>query len=158
MNAEIQDQIIREGKRSSTDVYAYLESVRTIGEMMETINFLHKGRTGFFPMTSSLSHFQSQRATPDPNTMEIGTVNKSWDESEDEEHIYVFSKGKAKCFTGCFNYGADGHLGKDCSRSLTKCRECHWSQGDHKKACSKSRKIRATKEDTPKDKGKGKAT
>ena len=40
MNAKIRDQIIREGKRSSTYVYAYLESVRTIREMMETMNFL----------------------------------------------------------------------------------------------------------------------
>ena len=158
MNAEIRDQIIQEGKRSSTDVYAYLELVCTIGEMMETMNFLCKGRTGFFPMTSSSSHFQSQRTTPDLNIMDIGAVNESWDESEDEEHIDAFSKGKTKCFTRCFNCGADGHLSKDYSRPLTKCWECNWSRGDHKKTCSKSRKIRATKEDTPKDKGKDKAT
>ena len=158
MNAKMQDQIIREGKRSSTDVYAYLESVHTIGEMMETMNFLCKGRTGFFPMTSASSRFQSQRATPDLNTMDIGAVNESWDESEDEEHIDAFSKSKTKYFTGCFNCGADGHLGKDCSRSSTKCRECNWSQRDHKKTCSKSRKFRETEEDTSKDKGKGKAT
>ena len=96
MNAEIRDQIIQEGKKSSTDVYAYLESVRTIGEMMETMNFLHKGRTGIFPMAGTSSHFQSQRVTPDLNAMDIGTVNESWDESEDEEHIDAFSKGKAK--------------------------------------------------------------
>ena len=96
MNAEIRDQIIQEGKRSSTDVYAYLESVLTIREMMETMNFLHKGRTGFFPIASTLSRFQSQRVTPDPNTMDIGAVNKSWDESKDKEHIDAFSKGKAK--------------------------------------------------------------
>ena len=158
MNAEIQDQIIREGKRSSTDVYAYLESVRTIGEMMETMNFLRKGRTGFSPMAGTSSRFQSQRVTPDLNAMDIGAENESWNESEDEEHIDAFFKGKAKRFIGCFNCGADGHLSKDCSRPSTKCRECNWSQGDHKKTCSKSRKIRATKEKTPKDKGKGKAT
>ena len=79
---------------------------------METMNFLCKGRTGFFPMASTSSRFQSQRVTPDPNAMDIGTVNESWDESEDEEHIDAFSKGKAKCFTRCFNCGADGHLGK----------------------------------------------
>ena len=77
MNAEIRDQIIREGKRSSTDIYAYLELVRTIREMMETMNLLRKGRTGFFPMTGTLSRFQSQRVTPDPNAMDIGPVNKS---------------------------------------------------------------------------------
>ena len=60
MNSEIRDQIIQEGKRSSTDVYAYLEAVQTIGEMMEIMNFLHKRRTGFFPMASSSSPFQSQ--------------------------------------------------------------------------------------------------
>ena len=158
MNAKIQDQIIQEGKRSSTDVYAYLESVRTIGEMMETMNFLRKGRTGFFPMAGTSSRFQSQRVTPDLNAMDIGTVNESWDESENEEHIDAFFKGKAKRFTGCFNCGADGHLSKDCSRPSTKCRECNWSRGDHKKTCSKSRKIRATEEETPKDKGKDKAT
>ena len=77
MNAKIQDQIIQEGKRSSTDIYAYLESVHTIGEMMETMNFLHKERTGFFPMASASSCFQSQRTTPDPNAMDIGAVNES---------------------------------------------------------------------------------
>jgi hypothetical protein len=60
MNAEIRDQIVREGKRSSTDVHVYLEAVRTIGETMETMNFLRKGRTGFFPIAgSSSSRFQS---------------------------------------------------------------------------------------------------
>jgi hypothetical protein len=49
MNAEIRDQIVREGKRSSTDVHVYLEAVRTVGETMETMNFLRKGRTGFSP-------------------------------------------------------------------------------------------------------------
>ena len=109
-------------------------------------------------MAGTLSRFQSQRVTPDPNTMDIGAVNKSWDESEDEEHIDAFSKGKAEQFTGCFNCSADGHLSKDCSRPSTKCWECNWSWGDHKKTCSKSRKIKATKEETSKDKGKGKAT
>ena len=98
-----------------------------IGEMMETMNFLHKGRTSFFPITGSLSHFQSQRAIPDPNAMDISAVNEGWDESKDEEHIDAFSKGKAKCFTGCFNCGADGHLSKDCSRPSIKCCECNWS-------------------------------
>jgi hypothetical protein len=60
MNAEIRDQIVHEGKRSSTDVHVYLEAVRTIRETMETMNFLHKGRTGFFPIAgSSSSRFQS---------------------------------------------------------------------------------------------------
>ena len=94
---------------------------------METMNFLHKGRAGFFPIAGSSSCFQSQRVTPDPNTMDIGAVNESWDESKDEEHIDAFSKGKAKCFTRCFNCGADEHLGKDCSRPSTKCCECNWS-------------------------------
>ena len=94
---------------------------------METMNFLHKGRTGFFSIAGSSSRFQSQRVTPDPNTMDIGTVNKSWDKSEDEKHIDAFSKGKAKRFTRCFNYSADGHLGKDCSRPSTKCLGCTWS-------------------------------
>jgi hypothetical protein len=49
MNAEIRDQIVREGKRFSTDVHVYLEAVRTIGETIETMNFLRKGRTGFSP-------------------------------------------------------------------------------------------------------------
>jgi hypothetical protein len=53
MNAEIRDQIVREGKRSSTDVHVYLEAVRTIGETMETMNFLRKGRTDFFPIAGS---------------------------------------------------------------------------------------------------------
>jgi hypothetical protein len=62
MNAEIRDQIVREGKRSSTDVHIYLEAVRTMGETMETMNFLRKGRTGFFPIAgSSSSRFQSSR-------------------------------------------------------------------------------------------------
>jgi hypothetical protein len=51
MNAKIHDQIVREGKISSTDVHVYLEAVRTIGETMDTMNFLRKGRTGFFPIT-----------------------------------------------------------------------------------------------------------
>jgi hypothetical protein len=55
MNAEIHDQIVREGKRSSTDVHVYLEAVRTIGETMETMNFLRKKRTGFSPIASSSS-------------------------------------------------------------------------------------------------------
>jgi hypothetical protein len=62
MNAEIRDQIVQEGKRSSTDVHVYFEAVRTIGETMETMNFLRKGRTGFFPIAgSSSSRFQSSR-------------------------------------------------------------------------------------------------
>ena len=61
---------------------------------METMNFLRKGRTGFFPMASTSSCFQSQRVTPDLNAMDIGVVNENWDESEDEEHIDAFSKGK----------------------------------------------------------------
>jgi hypothetical protein len=91
--------------------------------------------------------------------MDIDALNEGWSNSDDEEHIDAFSKGKpAKCFTGCFNCGADGHLSKDCSRPSTKCRECNWSRGDHKKTCSKFRKIRAVEEETPKEKGKGKAT
>jgi hypothetical protein len=160
MNAEIRDQIVREGKRSSTDVHVYLEAVRTIGETMETMNFLRKGRTGFFPITGSSSlRFQSSRPTRDSNAMDIDALNETWSDSDDEEHIDAFSKGKpAKRFTGCFNCGADGHLGKDCSRPSTKCRECNWSRGDHKKTCSKFRKIRAVEEETPKEKGKAKAT
>ena len=43
--------------------------------------------------------------------MDIGAVNKSWDESEDEEHIDAFSKGKAKRFTGCLDhYSVPGTL------------------------------------------------
>jgi hypothetical protein len=160
MNAEICDQIVREGKRSSTDVHVYLEAVRTIGETMETMNFLRKGRTGFFPIAgSSSSRFQSSRPARDSNAMDIDALNESWSDSDDEEHIDAFSKGKpAKRFTGCFNCGAEGHLSKDCSRPSTKCRECNWSRGDHKKTCSKFRKIRAVKEETPREKGKGKAT
>ena len=52
---------------------------------METMNFLCKGRTGFFPIAGSSSHFQSQRAAPDPNAMDIGAVNETWDESKDED-------------------------------------------------------------------------
>jgi hypothetical protein len=160
MNAEIRDQIVREGKRSSTDVHVYLEAVRTIGETMETMNFLRKGRTGFFPIAgSSSSRFQSSRPARDSNAMDIDALNETWSDSDDEEHIDAFSKGKpAKRFTGCFNCGTDGHLGKDCSRPSTKYRECNWSRGDHKKTCSKFRKIRAVEEETSKEKGKGKAT
>jgi hypothetical protein len=79
MNAEIRDQIVREGKRSSTDVHVYLEAVRTIGETMETMNFLRKGRTGFFPITgSSSSRFQSNRPTRDSNAMDIDALNETW--------------------------------------------------------------------------------
>jgi hypothetical protein len=107
MNAEIRDQIVREGKRFSTDVHVYLEAVRTIGEIMETMNFLCKGRTGFFPIAgSSSSHFQSSRPARDSNAMDIDTLNETWSDSDDEEHIDAFSKGKlAKRFTGCFNCG-----------------------------------------------------
>jgi hypothetical protein len=127
MNIEIRDQIVCEGKRSSTNVHVYLEAVRTIGEIMETMNFLQKGRTGFFPIaSSSSSRVQSNRPVRDSHAMDIDALNESWSESDDEEHIDAFSKGKpAKCFTGCFNCSADGHLGKDCSRPSTKCRECN---------------------------------
>jgi hypothetical protein len=106
MNAEIHDQIVREGKRSSTYVHVYLEAVRTIGETMET---LRKGRTRFFPIAgSSSSRFQSNRPARDSNAMDIDALNESWSDSDDEEHIDAFSKGKpAKCFTVCFNCGAD---------------------------------------------------
>jgi hypothetical protein len=58
MNAKIHDQIVQEGKISSTDVHVYLEAVRTIGETMETMNFLRKGRTRFSPITvTDLSYF-----------------------------------------------------------------------------------------------------
>jgi hypothetical protein len=74
MNAKICDQIVREGKRSSTDVHVYLEAVRTIRETMETMNFLRKGRTGFFSIAcSSSSHFQSSRPARDSNAMDIDT-------------------------------------------------------------------------------------
>jgi hypothetical protein len=160
MNAEIRDQIVQEGKKSSTDVHVYLEAVRTIRETMGTMNFLHKGRTGFFPIAgSSSSHFQSNRPTHDSNAMDIDALNESWSDSDDEEHINAFSKGKpVKCFTGYFNCSTDGHLSKDCSGPLTKCQEYNWSRGDHKKTCSKFRKIRAVEDETPKEKGKGKAT
>jgi hypothetical protein len=95
MNAEIRDQIVREGKRSSTDVHVYLEAVRTIGETMETMNFLRKGRTGFFPIAgSSSSRFQSNRPARDSNAMDIDALNETWSDSDDEEHIDAFSKGK----------------------------------------------------------------
>ena len=61
INAEIRDQIIQKEKRSSTDIYTYLEAVQTIGEMMKTMNFLYKGSTGFSPIASLSSHFSSQR-------------------------------------------------------------------------------------------------
>jgi hypothetical protein len=64
----------------------------------------------------------------------------------------------AKHFTRRFNYGTNGHIDKDCSRPSTNSREYNWSQGDHKKTCSKFRKTRAVEDKTPKDKGKGKAT
>jgi hypothetical protein len=100
MNAEIRDQIVREGKRSSTDVHVYLEAVRTIGETMETMNFLRKGRTGFFPITgSSSSRFQSNRPTRDSNAMDIDALNESWSDSDDEEHIDAFSKVKQPTLT-----------------------------------------------------------
>jgi hypothetical protein len=114
MNAEICDQIVREGKRSSTDVHVYLEAVRTIGETMETMNFLHKGRTGFFPIAgSSSSRLQSSRPARGSNAMDIDASNETWSDSDNEEHIDAFSKGKpAKCFTGCFNCGAKDILVK----------------------------------------------
>jgi hypothetical protein len=35
--------------------------------------------------------------------MDIYALNETWSDSDDEEHIDGFSKGKpAKCFTGCF--------------------------------------------------------
>jgi hypothetical protein len=38
--------------------------------------------------------------------MDIDTLNETWSDSDDEEHIDAFSKGKlAKRFTGCFNCG-----------------------------------------------------
>jgi hypothetical protein len=75
MNAEICDQIVQEGKRSSTDVHAYLEAVRTIGETMETMNFLCKGQTGFVPIAgSSLSRFQFSRPAHDSNAMDIDRI------------------------------------------------------------------------------------
>jgi hypothetical protein len=43
---------------------------------------------------------------------------------------------------------------QECSRPSTKCRECNWSRGDHKKTCSKFRKIRAVEQETPKREGK----
>jgi hypothetical protein len=145
MNAKIHDQIVQEGKRSSTNIHIYLEAVRTIGEIMETMNFLRKGRIGFFPIAgSSSSQFQSSQPAQDSYAMDIDALNESWSDSDDEEHIDAFSKGKSvKLFTGCFNCGTDGYLGKEYSRPSTKCRECNWSQGDHKKTCSKFRKIRA---------------
>jgi hypothetical protein len=68
-------------------------------------NFLRKGRTGFFPITGSLSsHFQSNRPARDSNAMDIDALNECWSDNDDEEHIDAFSKEKpAKCFTGCFN-------------------------------------------------------
>ena len=60
MNLEICDQIVREEKRLSMDIEAYLEVVQTTGETMETMNFLHKGQSGFFSLSSS-SHFQSSQ-------------------------------------------------------------------------------------------------
>jgi hypothetical protein len=85
MNAKIHDQIVREGKRSSTDVHVYLEAVRTIGETMESMNFLHKGKTGFFSIaSSSSSHFQSNRPACDSNAMDIDALNETWSDSDEE--------------------------------------------------------------------------
>jgi hypothetical protein len=36
--------------------------------------------------------------------------------------------------------------------------ECNWSHGDYKKTCSEFTKIRVVEDETPKEKGKGKAT
>jgi hypothetical protein len=78
MNAKIHDQIVREGNRSSTDVHVYLEAVRIIRETMETMNFLRKGRTGFFPIAGSLSsRFQTNRPARDSNAMDIDALNEN---------------------------------------------------------------------------------
>jgi hypothetical protein len=90
---------------------------------MKTMDFLHKGRTGFFPLAgSSSTYIQSSRPACDSNAMDIDALHESWSDSDDVQHINAFSKVKpAKHFTRCFNCGADGRLGKGCSRPSTKC-------------------------------------
>jgi len=164
MRPDILGYIIREEKRQPNDIVKYLNTVREVGDTLELKSFLlrqqPKGSSSsskFTPSYSSKSHSHSH----DPNAMDVDHIHHTFDDDEhdDSDHeIDAFGKGKPKKrFTGCFNCGDEGHHGKDCKKASTKCRECNWSRGDHKKSCSKFRKIRTVDETPPARKRKAHA-
>ena len=52
---------------------------------METMNFLHKGQSGFFSLSSS-SHFQSSQPARDLNVMDVDTLHNTSTHSPRRSH------------------------------------------------------------------------
>lgn len=156
---EIRDQIIRNGDRETADVEAYLEHVTDVGEDRELMKFLRKRRSGHSaPSAFSGFHRYQSASKPqrDPNAMDIDALHHDYEPEEECEEIDAINrKPPRKRFNGCFNCGGTGHFGKECSKPSTRCKECNWSRGDHKKICSRYRQVKVADSD---DKGKAKAT
>ena len=107
-------------RRKKIYVYAYLEAVQTIGKTMETMKFLCKGRTGFFPMTGSFILLPIPKISPRPECH--GHQCSKWELGWKQRWrtYWCLLQRKSKTLHWMFQLWCSEYISKDCSRSSTK--------------------------------------